>query len=102
MMNKKLFALVSSLGIILFPITAFALNDVNDIIANILSFIVWPIFVGVVIIMFIYAGILFATASGDPGRVATAKKAVIWAFIGAIVGVAAYSAVNIIGSILGV
>ena len=62
---------------------------------------VWPIFIAVSIIMFIWAGILFISAQGDPGKVAEARKAVIWAVIGIVVGLLGYLSVAIIKGALG-
>ncbi len=73
----------------------------SDIINRLLNIVVWPIFVAVVFLMFIWAGILFVTAHGDPTKVSTAKKTVIWAVIGVVVGVLAFSAVETIKAILG-
>ena len=67
-----------------FSIPVFAFADTCDpvnptqwftcVINNVLNFVVWPIFVGVVIIMFLWAGILFLTGRGDPAKLEIAKK----------------------------
>ena len=77
------------------------MNTPTQIISNILSMILWPVFAGAVTIMFLYAGILFVTASGDPSKITKAKSAVMWAIIGTIVGIIAYSASSIIKRALG-
>jgi len=64
--------------------------------------VLWPIFGGLVIVMFIYAGILFVTAQGDPSKISTARKAVLWAVVGIIVAFVAFSAVKLMREILGV
>jgi hypothetical protein len=63
--------------------------------------IMWPVFTGLAVIMFIYAGILFITANGDPGKIDTAKKAVVWGVVGIIVGILGYSVVGIIKQAIG-
>jgi len=73
----------------------------QNIITNFLNIVVWPIFIAVSIIMFIWAGILFISAQGDPGKVAEARKAVIWAVIGIVVGLLGYLSVAIIKGALG-
>lgn len=59
-------------------------NTVNDIVKY------FTFFVGAIaVIMIIYGGFKFVTSSGDPGKVATAKSAVIYGLIGlAVVGAA--------------
>ena len=52
---------------------------------NILTFVVGAI----AVIMMIYAGFLFVTSAGDANKIATAKKAVLYAVIGvAIIAIA--------------
>jgi len=75
--------------------------EITTIINNVLSMVVWPVFVGAVVIMFIYAGFLFVSSEGDPTKITKAKMAVIWATVGIVVGILAYSAENIIKTILG-
>ncbi|OGZ64036.1 MAG: hypothetical protein A3A98_03775 [Candidatus Staskawiczbacteria bacterium RIFCSPLOWO2_01_FULL_40_39] len=76
--------------------------DINAIIYRFLDMVLWPIFGGLVIVMFIYAGILFVTAQGDPSKISTARKAVLWAVVGIIVAFVAFSAVKLMREILGV
>ena len=72
----------------------------NTVLGNILNKLAWPIFVAAVVIMFIWAGILFLMSQGDPSKISAAKSAVIWAVVGIFVGIIAFSAVNIIQSII--
>jgi NAD/NADP transhydrogenase beta subunit len=51
--------------------------------------------------MFIVAGILFLTSMGDPGKLATARAAVIWAVVGVVVAIIAFSIINIVGGWFG-
>lgn len=78
------------------------MNDVSTIMDNILSMVMWPLFAGIVVIMFLYAGIMFLTANGDPGKLGKARQAVIWAVVGIVVGLIGYSAVSFVKTILGV
>lgn len=82
------------------PSLVFALN-ISAIIDRAINMVLWPIFLGAVVIMLIFAGFLFVTASGDPSKVSTAKKAVLWTIIGIVVGIAAFSAYGIIGGVIG-
>ncbi len=65
--------------------------DLKQIIDNLVSQIVWPVFVGLSVIMFIYSGFMFLTANGDPNKITQAKQALIWAIIGIGLGILAYS-----------
>jgi hypothetical protein len=68
---------------------------------NIDSYIVYPIFFGLAVIMFTYAGILYLTSAGNPGNLGKAKEAVIWGVVGAIIGVAAGGIISLIKTIVG-
>jgi hypothetical protein len=39
----------------------------------------------IIVLMIIYAGFLFVTAQGDPQKLSKAKKAFLWAIIGAVI-----------------
>lgn len=71
------------------------------LITNFLNMIVWPIFITVAIVMFIWAGILFLTAHGEPEKISMARKAVIWACIGIVVGLLGYVIVGVLRGALG-
>ncbi len=57
---------------------------------------IWQLFVGIAVIMFVVAGILFVTSSGDPGKLATARNSVIWGVVGIVVAVIAFSIVGVV------
>ena len=69
---------------------------VVGIINNLLNRVVWPVFSGIVVIMFIYAGIKYFMAHGDPSKVQEANKAVIWAVVGVMVGLISFSLVSMV------
>ena len=46
------------------------------------------------VIAIVWAGFLYVTAAGDDGRMETAKKIIIWVFIGIILILGAYAIVN--------
>ena len=115
MQNKKISVTLASIILTVLPVTTLAacpiaLANVTSanaaewfrcIIERILNFIVWPVFIGVSIIMFIWAGILFVSAQGDPGKIGEARKAFIWAVIGISIGLLGYVAVGALRGILG-
>jgi len=108
-MNKKLIALASVIAVSL-PLVAMGFNpgatpnsvnlSIQQIIDIVLNFI-WPIFAGFAVIMFLVAGFLFLTSQGDPGRVATARLAVLWGVVGVVVGLVAFSIPLIVRITLG-
>jgi hypothetical protein len=75
------------------------LPDIWTIIVNIIKFL-WPIFIGFFIFMAIWAGFLFITANGEPGKIQTAKSAVIWAIVGLILGLLSFSIPDIIRNVI--
>lgn len=55
--------------------------------------LVWILAGGIAIIMFAVAGIKFLTSQGNPGKLEEARQAVIWAVVGTVVVILAFSAV---------
>ena len=102
-MSNRLFKILAVLVVAVFPVITMA-SSVSDRITGIinraLSNVVWPIFIGLVVIMSIWAGILFLIAQGDATKVAQARKAFLWVVIGILVAVFGYSAYATINSIL--
>src|SRR3989344_5063238 len=110
-MNKKLIA-SSVLVLLLLPVIILAFNPppqpieqellVGDVVDNVLRWIVWPFVTGLVIILFIWAGFLFLSAKGEPGKIDTAKKAMTWAVIGVVIAILGFSAVKTIKFLLNI
>ena len=80
--NQKLLALCL-LAILALPVIAHAQGGVDFAgilgrIINILSIIA----AGVIVIMFIFAGFMYLTARGEPGKIQIANKTILWATIG--------------------
>ena len=109
-MNKKIVSLFASAGLMLLPLVSLAapINPANPpqlppiaattpwpVIVAILAF-VWPIFIGIAILMFLIAGLTFITANGDAGKIKTARDAMIWGVVGLIVGLLAFSLPDIV------
>ncbi|MBU4204626.1 hypothetical protein KKE19_00110 [Patescibacteria group bacterium] len=95
--NLIIFLLIVALFL---PTIILAATDLNQTLLNIRK-AVWDIFVVLVIICFIVAGIMFLMSQGDPEKMKTAKKALLAAVIGTAVGILAYSAMSIIKTIIG-
>ena len=81
--KNKLFSFSAFAVLLAIPLVSLAAqsNFFKCIIDRFVDKIAWPIFLGLVVIMFIWAGILFLTAQGDPGKISAARKAVIWAVL---------------------
>ena len=52
------------------------------------------------VLMFLFAGIRFLTAGGEPEKVQTARAAFMWGIAGVVVGIIAFSIIAIVGSII--
>ena len=53
------------------------------------------------VICFLFAGIRFLTAGGEPEKVQTARAAFMWGIAGVVVGIIAFSIIAIVGSVIG-
>jgi hypothetical protein len=59
-------------------------TDVWTLVLKILGFLI-QIGAIVIVFMLVYIGFLFVTAQGDPGKLKTARSALLWTVIGALV-----------------
>ncbi|MDO8530088.1 MAG: hypothetical protein Q7S10_01650 [bacterium] len=82
------------------PSLPYTISDFWQIITRVLNFI-WPVFVGMAIIMFFISAFLFLTSAGDPGKLRGARDSLIWATVGMILGIMAVSFPFIIGTAIG-
>ncbi len=102
-MRKNISVLVVFISILVLPVIASAaLPTTATAILTRAKEAVWTIFAVVAVFCFVYAGMLYLTASGDPQKLEKAKKAVIWGVVGIIIAIVAFSAVSIIKALLGV
>ncbi|OGZ64041.1 MAG: hypothetical protein A3A98_03800 [Candidatus Staskawiczbacteria bacterium RIFCSPLOWO2_01_FULL_40_39] len=74
--------------------------DIVTLINQVLN-LIWPIFIGFAVIMFLVAGFQFLTAQGDPTKVAGARQSLIWGAVGVAVGVIAFSIPFVIRNAIG-
>ncbi len=87
--KKNVLLIITFLAVI--PIVtqaAYGGVDVVEILKRIAG-LLFDIFNGVVIIMFVYAGFKYLTARGEPGKITDANKALLWAMVGVAVGILA-------------
>jgi len=110
MNTQKIISSVAIAASVLLPVMALAytsvpqptgnINSVDAMVSSILN-VVWPIFIGLAVIMIIISGFLFLTSSGDAEKVKTARTALIWAVIGIVVAIVAYSIPKIVQIAIG-
>ena len=99
---KKYLIATSIIGSLFLPMVIFAditapvaspkggfQNWVSTVLNNIATPI-WQLFAGISVIMFVVAGILFITSNGEPGKITTARHAVIWGAVAIIVASLAF------------
>ena len=75
------------------------LEQIPTVISSIVS-VIWKIFVGIAVIMFMVAGIKFLTSYGDPEKIKEARRFVIWGSIGIVVAIMGYSIVQVLKDIV--
>ena len=107
--SKKIILSIAGV-VMLLPMLALAFNSgsqpsgtlgsIDSIITNILN-IIWPAFIGLSVIMIIISGFLFITSGGDPEKVGKARTAMLWAVVGIVVAIVAYSVPFIVKTAIG-
>ncbi len=95
MKKTLLFSII--LVVLVFPLVTDAV-DVTPIKEKIesVSDVAWTIAGTLAVVMLIYAGILFVTATGEPEKLGKAKKAFIWGITGLILAILANTIVSMI------
>ena len=113
-MNKKLVTICALVALSTLPLSVFAVFNVGnttqpvqdqeinpvDLINNVINKILWPVAVFIVVVLFIIAGFIYLTAHGEPGKIATANKAVAWGVVGVIVIAVAFSIIATINFLI--
>jgi len=103
-MSKRTLFLVLFFGLS-FPFVSSAyvfLGDatISGLFVNVLD-IVWKIFAGLAVMLFIASGFMFLSAQGKPDGIERAKQAVVWGVVGVIVAIIAFSIVALTKAGLG-
>ena len=100
-MDKKNFFIILSVALVA-PMAALAqVNSIQTLMQALVGSALWAVFGGIVVICFVYSGILFLSASGEPDKLKKARQSFIWGIAGVVVGILAWSILNIVGNILG-
>ncbi|SRR3989344_5451626 len=94
-MKKNTLILVSLLGILILPNVAFG-QTIQILITNVVNNVVWPIAIGIVVVLWVITGVLFLTALGDPSKLTAAKHSLFASLAGTIIIVIANSVIAII------
>jgi len=71
-----------------------------DLLTRIIDFI-FILGVSIAPIMFLVAGFYFITAAGDPEKITTAKKMVLWVLVGLLIIFSAKGLIELLADILG-
>lgn len=109
MIPKKTYLLMIALPLLIaIPLYVVAAKDVDlsqkgiNAIFGRIADILWVVAVGIIIIVFVWAGIQFLMTKGDPGKIGEARSTLIWGLIGTAVIMLAWSIGNFVKFILGV
>ncbi len=102
---KRILPTLTLLTILASPVIVLAQNVPApplslDALIAVLRPVIWTVFGFIVLICFVYAGIIFLTAGGDPDKIAKARSAFMYGVVGVVVGVIAYGILAIISAII--
>lgn len=100
-MSKKLTILFFSTVLLAFPSVTFAIFPLKTIIDNVMTMILWPLFVGIAVIMTFWSGYLFLAARNDPSKILIARKVAVVTIIGVVIALAAKGIIEVIENIFG-
>lgn len=97
-MKKNLIILSLICIILISPVVALAytLGSLVDSVVQAAQLI----FLGVAVVCFIMAGILFLSSRGDPEKLASARSAVLWGVAGVVVGIIAPTIIDFVKSFI--
>ncbi len=77
------------------PTISLSLTQIGQKIAS----AAWIVFTIFAVVMFVIAGIMFLTASGDPEKILKARNAFLWGVAGIVVGIIAFTIITVVRSI---
>lgn len=80
------------------PLAADNFQELVDDLINIIFYLA----IAVAPIMFIVAGFYFITAAGEPEKIQTAKKMILWTLVGLLVIMSAKGLIMLFGEVFGV
>ena len=76
-------------------ICAASKDNINAMVANLVNLLLYVL--GVIsVVVIIIGGIKFTTSDGDPGKIKSARETILYAVVGLVVAVLAWSIVNFV------
>jgi len=75
---KKYLLFLTSLSVLAVPKITFG-QTITGMLCSVTANVVRPVAIFIVVTLWVVTGILFLVAQGEPGKLATAKNALIWA-----------------------
>ena len=81
------------------PATTLSTNDITNLFCGIVNWVFWGLIV-LAVVMALIGGYRYAVSSGDPEKVGTANKTLLYAAIAAAVAICAWGVPSLIGNIL--
>ena len=111
--NKIIFKILLSLTVLALPSFAFGATCqlppaqtasawINCIVNNVLSLVLWPVFLTAVVVVGLWIGFMYLTAKGEPAKITQATTALVWLIVGVVVALLAFSLVETIKNLIGV
>lgn len=105
-MNKTILLILIGAGILaMTPVYAAAFpnplnaNTLSDVVEGISNWLLnFAIILGPVLL--VVAGVIFMTAAGDPNRVSTAKRMILWTIVGFLIILLAKGIVSVVKNLL--
>lgn len=77
--------------------TSATISSLSVFFNDVLS-LIWPVAAGLSAVMAVVAGIMLITAQGEPEKIRAGRSALIWAIIGFVVAIVAYSMPTIVSN----
>jgi hypothetical protein len=100
-MSKKILFFLILLSVFLVPFTAHAAVDsIQSLMRALVGSALWAVFTGIVVICFIYSGVMFLSSGGEPAKLQKARSSFLWGIAGVVVGILAYSIVSILEKVI--
>src|SRR3989344_2425191 len=103
--NKKLSVLSAVVASLIMPAVSLAIDFPGQpsqlyiglpVVMNSILNVVWWVFLAIIIVSFIIIGVIFLNSKGDPKELQDARQGLIWATVGVVVGILAFSIINIV------
>ncbi|MCX6721092.1 MAG: hypothetical protein NT026_00590 [Candidatus Staskawiczbacteria bacterium] len=110
-MNKtKKIVISAALTALLLPVLALAYTaeqstptpgavNLGQLVSNVVNK-VWMVFAALAVVLFVYAGVKFLLAAGNPEKIQEARTAALWGVIGVVIMILAFAIFAIANSLI--